>query len=60
MGRKDEPPVRRKQSAKEKKRGGGANHKTKSRVRGPKPRLPHLVLPPGLGSKNRHAIHLRQ
>ena len=26
----------------------------------PKLRVPHLVLPPGLGSEDRHAIHLRR
>ena len=55
--------MRRKQSAKgtkKKKGGGGGNHKTKSCVKGPKPRVPHLVLPLRLGSEDRHAIHLRQ
>ena len=45
---------------KEQKRGGGANHKTKSRVKGPKLRESHLVLPPELGNENCHAIHLRR
>ena len=37
-----------------------ANHETKSRVKGPKPKEPHLVLPPELGSEDHHAIYLRQ
>ena len=29
--------------------------KTKSYAKGPKPRVPHLALPPELGSEDRHA-----
>ena len=37
-----------------------AKYKTNYCVKGPKPRVPHLVLPLGLGSESRHAIHLRR
>ena len=39
-----------------------ANHETKSHVKEPepKPKVPHLVLPPGLGSEDHHVIHLRR
>ena len=33
--------------------------KKKKKKKRPKPRVPHLVLPPELGSEDRHAIHLR-
>ena len=56
---KDKPSFRRKQSAEGTKKKV-ANHETKSRVKGPKPKEPHLVLPPGLGSEDHHAIYLRQ
>ena len=39
--------------------GGGWNHKTKSCVKGLKLREPYLVLPLGLDSEDRHAIHLK-
>ena len=39
--------------------GGGGNHKTKSCVKGLKPREPYLVLPLELDSEDHHAIHLR-
>ena len=45
---------------KRKKKKKEVNHKTKSRVKGPKPRAPYLVLPLGLGSEDRHAIHQRR
>ena len=37
-----------------------ANYKTNSLVRRPKPRVSHPVLPLGLGSEDRHAIHPRR
>ena len=43
-------PLRRKKEA---------NYKTNSRVEKPKPKVLHLVFPPGLGSEDRHAIHPR-
>ena len=39
-----------------KKKKKKANHKTKSHVKGPKPKAPYLVLPLELGSEDRHAI----